>query len=150
LDGDGYAYAGSLLGTSLIWGGSTFSIGAAGAADALSGGTLALPAGNDATVSILAAAVNGAQLNQSFVVTYTDGSTSVFEQSMSDWYSPRNFTGESQALKMADRIGPSGALSAGPVYVYGYTFALNPAKSVQSITLPNNRNVVVLAVDLVP
>jgi hypothetical protein len=34
--------------------------------------------------------------------------------------------------------------------VYGYTFALNPAKTVQSITLPANRNVVVLAVDLVP
>jgi hypothetical protein len=29
--------------------------------------------------------------------------------------------------------------------LYGYTFLLNPDKSVQSVTLPNNRNVVVLA-----
>jgi hypothetical protein len=69
---------------------------------------------------------------------------------VSDWYSPQNFAGEAQALKMANRIGPSGALSRGPVYVYAYTFALNPAKSVQSITLPGNRDLVVLAIDLVP
>ncbi len=150
LDGEGYAYAGSLLGTSLIWNGSTFNIAAAGGEDALSGGTVALPAGNDASVSILASAVNGAQLNQSFVVTYTDGSTAVFTQSVSDWYSPRNFAGESQALKMANRIAPNGSLSSGPVYVYGYSFTLNPAKTVQSITLPSNRNVVVLAIDVSP
>ena len=51
---------------------------------------------------------------------------------------------------MAYRIAPAGATSAGPVYLYGYSFALNSAKTVQSITLPNNRNVVVLAVDVSP
>ncbi len=51
---------------------------------------------------------------------------------------------------MAYRIGPSGATSSGPVYLYGYSFALNSAKTVKSITLPNNRNVVVLAVDVTP
>ena len=38
----------------------------------------------------------------------------------------------------------------GPVYLYGYSFAINSAKTVKSITLPNNRNVVVLAIDLAP
>ena len=51
---------------------------------------------------------------------------------------------------MAYRIAPSGATSTGPVYLYGYSFALNSAKTVKSLTLPNNRNVVVLAVDLTP
>ena len=37
-----------------------------------------------------------------------------------------------------------------PVYLYGYSFAINSAKTVESITLPNNRNVVVLAVDVSP
>ena len=150
LDMDGYAYSATLLGTSLSWGGSSFTLGAAGVADAVSSTTIALPAGNDSTLNILATAVNGAQTGQSFVVTYTDGTTSTFKQNLSDWFYPQNFAGESQALKMAYRIAPSGATSAGPVYLYGYSFALNSAKTVQSITLPNNRNVVVFAVDLTP
>ena len=150
LDTDGYAYSATLLGASLNWGGSTFTLGAAGIADAVSSTTIALPAGNDSTLNILATAVNGAQTGQSFVVTYTDGTTSTFKQNLSDWFYPQNFAGESQALKMAYRIAPSGATSAGPVYLYGYSFALNSAKTVQSLTLPTNRNVVVLAVDVSP
>ena len=99
---------------------------------------------------LLATAVNGNQPHQTFVVTYTDGTTSSFTQSVSDWFTPQNYAGESKALKMAYRIAPSGATSAGPVYLYGYSFALNSAKTVQSLTLPNNRNVVVLAVDVSP
>jgi hypothetical protein len=150
MDTDGYAYSAALLGSSLSWGGSTFTFGAAGIADAASGTTIALPPGNDSTVSLLATSVDGAQLAQSFVVTYTDGTTSTFRQSLSDWFYPQNFAGESQALKMAYRIAPSGATSAGPVYLYGYSFALNSAKTVQSLTLPNNRHIVVLAVDVSP
>ena len=41
---------------------------------------------------------------------------------------------------MAYRIGPTGATSNGPVYLYGYSFALNSAKTVKSLTLPNNRH----------
>ena len=143
-----YAYAATLLGTSLSWAGSTFTLGAAGASDAASKTTLALPAGNDSALTLLAAAVNGNQPNQTFLVTYTDGTSSSFTQSLSDWYTPQNYAGESKALKMAYRIASSGAVSNGPVYVYGYSFAINSAKTVQSITLPNNRNVVVLAVDV--
>jgi hypothetical protein len=32
--------------------------------------------------------------------------------------------------------------------LYGYSFSLNAGKKVSSITLPNNRNVVVLAMSL--
>ena len=59
LDTEGYAYAAALLGTSLSWNGSTFTFGAAGTSDAVSSTTIALPAGNDSTVNLLAAAVNG-------------------------------------------------------------------------------------------
>ncbi len=34
------------------------------------------------------------------------------------------------------------------VYVYGYSFAINSAKTVKSLTLPANRNVMILAVDV--
>jgi hypothetical protein len=150
LDTEGYAYAAALLGTSLSWNGSTFTLGAAETSDAVSGKTIALPAGNDATLNLLAAAVNGNQPNQTFLVSYTDGTTSSFTQSVSDWFTPQNYSGELQALKMASRIAPSGATSSGPVYLYGYSFAVNSAKTVKSLTLPNNRNVVVLAIDLAP
>ena len=149
LDDDGYAYSKTLIGTSLSWAGSTFTLGAAGIADAMSSTTIALPAGNDSTVNLLATAVNGDQPNQTFVVTYTDGTTTSFTQSLSDWWSgPQSYAGESEVSTMAYRIAPSGATSTGPVYLYGYSFAINSAKTVQSITLPDNRNVVVLAVDV--
>jgi len=50
--------------------------------------------------------------------------------------------------KMAYRIGPSGATNLGPVFLYGYSFAADGDKAVKRITLPNNRNVVVLAVNV--
>ena len=75
----------------------------------MSGATIALPAGNDSTLNLLATAINGNQTNQTFIVNYTDGSSSSFTQSMSDWYTPPNYAGESQALAMAYRLTPSGA-----------------------------------------
>ena len=150
LDKDGYAYSATLLGTSVSWFNSTFTLGAAGTYDAVSSTTIALPAVNGSALNLLATAVNGNQPNQTFVVNYTDGTSSSFTQSVSDWYTPTNYPGESQAVKMAYRIGPTGATNSEPVYLYGYSFALNSAKTIKSITLPNNRNVVVLAVDISP
>jgi len=51
---------------------------------------------------------------------------------------------------MPYRISSTGAADNAPFDLYGYSFALNSAKTVKSITLPNNRDVVVLAIDLVP
>ena len=151
MDADGYAFCEeTLLGTSVTWAGSTFTLGAAGSSDAASRTTIALPAGRDSTVKLLATAVNGDQRDQSFVVTYSDGTTNSFTQSLSDWYTPQGYAGESKAWDMAYRIAPSGVTNIGPVYLYGYSFAVNSAKTVKSITLPNNRNVVVLAVDTTP
>ncbi|MGA8706150.1 MAG: chitobiase/beta-hexosaminidase C-terminal domain-containing protein [Steroidobacteraceae bacterium] len=150
LDGGGYAYSATLLGTSLTWSGSSFTLGASGASNAVWGKTIALPAGNYSTIKLLGSGVNGAQANQTFVVSYTDGTTSSFTQSMSDWFYPQGNNGESSALTMAYRLNPSGATGSGPCYLYGYAFSLNSAKTVASITLPNNRNAVFLAADLSP
>jgi len=154
MDGLGYAYSSKLLGSSVTWAGTPFVFGTAGVANAISGGTIALPAGTDTTLEILATGVNGNQANQSFVVTYTDGTTTTFRQSLSDWKNPQNYAGEAKAVTMAYRVNPNGtttgATATGPFYLYGYSFALNPAKTVKSLTLPGNRNVVVLAIALVP
>ena len=101
-------------------------------------------------MKLLGTAINGSQTNQSFLVTYTDGTTSSFTQSLSDWFYPQSYSGESTALSMAYRLNPNGSTGIGPCYLYGYSFTLNSAKSVASITLPNNRNVVILSVNIKP
>jgi hypothetical protein len=152
LDGGSSSYSAALLGTTIVWGGSTFTLGAAGTANAVSSTTITLPAGNYSSLNLLGTAVNGAQLNQPFVVTYSDGSSTTFTQSLSQWGTPQGFAGESTVLTMAYRLGGNGAQTLKTTYLYGYSFALNSAKSVASITLPPSyvNNVVVLAVDLVP
>ena len=147
-DGYGDAYAANLVGTTLTWSGNTFTLATAGPGSAVSNATIILPSGNDSAISLLGTGVNGAQLNQAFIVTYTDGSTQTFTQSLSDWSKPGNYTGESTATSTAYRINSTGAAETGPFYVYAYSFALNSAKTVKSLTLPANANVVVLAVDV--
>jgi hypothetical protein len=148
LDIGGHAYSATLLGSSLTWNGNTYSFGSAGIADAVSNITLPLPAGNYTTLSLLGTGVKGNQANQVFTVNYTDGTSTSFTQSVSDWFTPQNYPGESKALRMAYRVNPDGTLDNRTFYLYGYSFALNPAKTVASLTLPATRNVVVLAADL--
>jgi hypothetical protein len=147
-DHGGHSYSANLLGTSITWNGNVYNFGAAGTADAADWTTIPLPAGNYTTLSMLGAAVNGNQPNQTFVVTYTDGTTSTFVQSLSDWYTSHLYPNETLVKTMAYRLGSGGSQQAGPVYLYGYSFALNGAKTVKSLTLPHNANVVILAVDV--
>jgi hypothetical protein len=107
---------------------------------------------------MLATGIEGNQASQAITVTYTDNSTSQFTQSFSDWcsalngggcVSTGNNPGESVAVAMPYRdttTGPDNRV----FYLYHYSFALNTNKTVQSLTLPNNRDVVVLAVSLTP
>jgi hypothetical protein len=134
LDNDGYAYPADLLGTSITELGVPFALGNAGRPDAVANGTILLPPGNFAVLELLGTAVNGNQCDQVFTVTYADGTTSTFRRSLSDWYTPQKYNGETTALAMPYRITPDGAPSPnGPFYLYGYEFSLNSAKTVKSI-----------------
>ena len=159
LDGVGSVYSASLLSSGLDFKGVQFTYGPANAPDAVSGsgiGSIALPAGTFATLQMLATGIEGNQASQAITVTYTDNSTSQFTQSFSDWcsalngggcVSTGNNPGESVAVAMPYRdttTGPDNRV----FYLYHYSFALNTNKTVQSLTLPNNRDVVVLAVSL--
>ncbi len=150
LDGSNYAYNAALLGTSLVWAGTTYTLGAPGVLDAVNSQTITLPAGNYSTLNFLGTGVGGNQPAQSFKVTYSDNSTATYTQGMSDWFHPQGYAGETAVATMATRIAPNGATSSGPCYLYGYSFALNSAKTVTSITLPANRYAVVLAIELLP
>jgi len=150
-DGAGFAYSATALGPAPAWNNVLFNLGPANGLNVISsiGQRFVLPAGQFTTLQLLAAAVNGSQLNQTFVLTYTDNSTASFTQSVSDWAGPQTFPGESIAVSMPYRNSGNGTKDTGTrVYVYGYSFTLNPAKTVRSITLPSDSNVLVVAMVL--
>ena len=158
LDGVGYAYSANLLNSGLDLNGVQFTLGAPNQPNAVYGtGTpITLPAGNFATLQLLATGIEGPQTSQTVTVTYADNSTSTFTQSFSDWCSHLNGggctstggnSGESVAVAMPYRDS-AGGMDDRVFYLYHYSFALNAAKTVKSVTLPNNRDVVVLAATL--
>jgi alpha-mannosidase len=149
LDGDGYSFSEQLLGTEQVGDGVVFRLGPSNAPDAVTGKTVTLPAGKFASLKVLALGVNGNQELQTFTVTYTDGTSSSFTQSLSDWASPRNFRGESVAVEMPYRLTADGSKDARKFYGYAYTFTLDSNKEVRSLSVPSNRDVLVLALTLV-
>jgi hypothetical protein len=148
LDGGGRAYSGNLLGKGQTVGGTAFTLAAANVPSAVSSVTVPLPAGQFAALKILATAVNGNQLSQTFAVSYTDGTSQSFTQSLSDWCTPQLYSGESQAVPMTYRDNSDGTRDSRGLGLYGYSFTLASGKTVKSIALPNNRNIVVLSMSL--
>ena len=148
LNGSFTAYSANLIGLQQIVAGTSFYFGPANTLNSVSGGTVALPAGQFTSLKLLATAVNGNKTAQTFKITYTDGSSTIINQSLSDWFSPASFSGELKALTMARRVTGLGAIDNRTFYLYEYSINLNPAKTVASLTLPANRNVVILAATL--
>lgn len=158
LDGVGYAYSANLLNAGADVGGTQFNFGPANQPDAVygTGPSITLPGGYYTTLQILATGIEGNQASKTLTVTYADNTTSTFTQSFSDWCSALNGSGcvstgsnsgESVAVAMAYRDSAAGADNR-VFYLYHYSFALNTNKAVQSVTLPNTRDVVVLAMTL--
>jgi subtilase family serine protease len=150
MDTDGYSYSAKLLTPSRILYGTQFNFGPANHADAVSGTgqAIALPAGKFSHLTLIATGVNGSQTAQAITVTYSDGSTTEFTRSFSDWFSPSNFPGESEAVAMQYRNASNGTEDDRTFNLYAYSLALDNTKTVQSFTLPSNRNLVVLAATL--
>ena len=151
-DGDGNALSETQVGTTQTWNGTTFAIAPAGANNVIqaTGQTLDLPSGSFSQVEFLAAGVNGNQPNQTFTVNYTDGTSTTVTQSISDWHMPQGYTGESSVLSTPYRNTSTGGRdNKGPFDIYGYSIAVNSAKTIASITLPDNKNVEVLSISMV-
>jgi hypothetical protein len=87
LDGNSNAYSANLLGSSLTAGAVTFHLGAGDGNYVVqaAGQTLALTPGQFSALSFLGTAVNGSQLNHTFIVNYTDGSSKKSSLNLSDW-----------------------------------------------------------------
>jgi hypothetical protein len=158
MDGAGFAYSANLLtpGSQVgrILNGVQFNLGPANAKncagsgqpactnDAVSfnGQTINLPSGEFTTLQLLATAFDGPITGQTVTVTYADGTTSTFTQGFSDWCgcstNPGGQSGESFAVVMPYRDEATGAEDNRVFNLYAYTFVLNSAKTVQSLTLP--------------
>ena len=150
LDGLGYSFSSTLLTGSRILRYTQFTFGPAGQPDAVygTGTAIPLPQGQYTALQLLGTGINGNQTGQTVIVTYTDGTTSQFTQSFSDWYADAHNASEAEGVAMPYRNYASGTTNNVPFNLYGYTFLLNSSKTVKSLTLPNNRNVVILAATL--
>src|SRR5208283_224552 len=101
------------------------------------------------SLQMLAMAVNGAQDGQLFTVVYTDGTSATFNQSLSDWSGWLSYPGETIVANMAYRDVNNGTQdTVTHANLYGYSFGLNNSKTVRSLKLPNNGDILVAAVTL--
>lgn len=150
LDGTGYSYSANLLTTSRVFNNTLFEFGPANELDAVGGQgqMIPLPAGQYSSIMLLATGVEGNQVSQTFTVNYTDGTHTKFVQSLSDWFTPQKYAGESEGVAMSYRDFKDGTKDKRTFSLYAYRFTLNATKSVRSITLPNNADVLVLSATL--
>ena len=152
------AYSANLLGQSLTAGQSVPFIfgpatnGLVPAWNTITGGsgkmTVPLPPGPFGSVQMLASGKAGNQLAQVFTADYTDKSTDTFTQSVSDWNTPQNYSGEATVATTAYSFLNTGVKVNATAYLYSYGFNLNPCKTVSSFTLPANQQLATLALTL--
>jgi hypothetical protein len=152
IDGDGFACSSNVL-AAQTWHDVPFQIGTSiGGSNVITckGQAIALAQpGHFSKLEMLAFAVNGAQGDQAFSITY-DNSNTNFTLSLSDWAQPDSNTGETVATTMGYRIQSDGSKDQNAFYLYCYSFDLDPGKTLQSLKLPDNDNVKVFSLTLVP
>jgi hypothetical protein len=153
VDGDGFACSSNLLAVQ-TWHNVPFQLGASiGGSNVITcrGQTIALgQTGHFSKLEMLAFAVNGAQENQDFSVIYGDNSTAASTLSVSDWAQPGSYTGETVATTMEYRIQSDGSKDENAFYIYRYSFDLDSGKTLQSLKLPDNDNIKIFALTLMP
>jgi len=101
------------------------------------GVTITLPAAEQAiysTIIMLGTAVNGHHSGK-VTANYTDGSSTVFNQTFSDWCGFGGNKFESIAVGGINRINSDGMLNGASCNLYAYTYAVDFTKTLSGITL---------------
>ena len=144
-------------GNTVSWDGQKFDIGAPGTndVDSLGGISIIPPTGRYATMLVLGASTFGDRPAQ-FTIFYSDGtSTQTPIQIFSDWAGNQTtgagttHSGESIVETMSDYNSATDGNQQGTRYLYGYSFTLDPTKTVAAIGVSNDNNIKLLAIDLV-
>src|SRR5262249_9518305 len=98
------------------------------------------------TLLLLATGVNGDQASQTVRVNYTDGTSSTFTQTFSNWLNAnQNVAGQSIARTFAYRNRSTGVADNRAFDLFGYSFTLTGTKTFASLVLPAPNTVTVLA-----
>ncbi len=152
LDGGGFSYSANALGSPVInWQGVPFLLGPADQDDVVQAlsQTIAVPSADATSLLLIGTAVQGGQ-SGTFTLHYTDGTTSMVTQEFSDWAYPASNPRESVVATMVYRNdSQNNGFDTRTMDVYGYSFPFLAGKTLQSITLPANADIKILAMDLV-
>jgi hypothetical protein len=151
--GNAYSYNELNLGTPATDGqvnyqGTTFTLGQPTVPNAISNGavyTLPQP-GNYSTVYLIGAGVNAVN-NAPFILTYADSGKAVTETiNMSAWTRNTGSNAGETVVATTDHANTQGGgRNNGTFRLYGYQIAADPTRTLVSVTVPNNRNVVIMA-----
>nr|WSX76125.1 SGNH/GDSL hydrolase family protein [Streptomyces sp. NBC_00899] len=151
-DGLGWSYAAETLPAAgpVVLAGTPFAFpsGTDGADNTVTahGQTLPLPGLHAGDLRLLSAASGGA-VDATATVTYADGSTASLPLHVGDWATgPR--TGEDVAVAAPYRYRADAGRDGPSVDVYADTLALDPARTLRSITLPDQTRLQLFAVTL--
>ncbi len=92
----------------------------------------------------------GSRPGQNLIVSYTDGTAAVFTQTFSDWDFPgAGDAREIEAVAMRYRTIGNGTLDANYIQnLYAYRFPVDESKTLESLTLPQNHNLILHAITL--
>jgi hypothetical protein len=147
-DNAGLTYSYGLLNNGQVnYAGITFTLGQPNVPNAITNGavySLGAAQGSYSNVYLVGAAI-AAQTNVPFVLTYSDASTTIVPVNMSAWTASAGNAGETVIATTAYANNQAGNKSSGNHYLYGYQLPVNPNKTLVSVTLPNTRNVVIMA-----
>jgi hypothetical protein len=156
----------TLIGSSLTFDRIPFVFGPANTNNAVIGNGIPIPVSpwKWTKLAILATTVSNSQQNQNISVQYSNaggafggawsypwaGNTgTTFTQSFSVFNNPQGYSNEASALPMSYIDSYDGTTATVTVYIFEYEFALDPTKTLQSITLPDNPNIAFLSITLV-
>jgi hypothetical protein len=96
-----------------------------------------LPAGKYGGLRLIGATHNGDVVTTA-TVTYTDGSTASVPMALTDWAAGSGHNGNTVEIAMDHRIKAGQGVDGPPVQLFGTTLPLDAAKTVLSVTLPND------------
>ncbi|MGA6164877.1 GH92 family glycosyl hydrolase [Amycolatopsis magusensis] len=151
-DGSGWSYDASLLPAAgpVDWAGIRYAApdptGTAANFVEARGQGLLLPAGSHGTLKLASASHNG-PVTVSLNVQYTDGTGAELPVVVGDWAGSAP-EGTTVALEMPHRIKAGQGVDGPPVRLFAQSLPLDPAKTVRSVTLPDDPRVEIYALTL--
>lgn len=114
------------------------------------GQTIALTQAGYSAIKMLGSATMGDQSNVNFIINYTDGTNSTqIIATYKDWC-PSSTAGQTVVYSIGHRHYGTNDQTVTSCNIFEYVLTPTSGKTVQSITMPSNTNVHVLAITLVP